>query len=51
VQTFTSSAQSINRRLTRTVFLVTVSTLVIACLVFLAFDWFAVRSAITRTRR
>ena len=48
MQTISSSRQSINRRLTRTVFLVTVTTLVIACLVFLAFDWFAVRASITR---
>jgi X-X-X-Leu-X-X-Gly heptad repeat protein len=48
VEIISSSKQSINRRLTRTVFLVTVTTLVIACLVFLAFDWFAVRSSITR---
>jgi len=48
VQIIRSSRQSINRKLTRTVFLVTVTTLVIACLVFLAFDWFAVRASIER---
>jgi methyl-accepting chemotaxis protein len=48
VQAISSSRQSINRRLTRTIFLVTVTTLVIACLVFLIFDWFAVRASITR---
>ncbi|MFQ5417581.1 MAG: methyl-accepting chemotaxis protein [Myxococcota bacterium] len=39
---------SIHQRLTRTVFLVTVSALVTACLVLIAFDWIAVRSSISR---
>ena len=42
------STQSLNRKLTGTIFLVTVSTLVIACSVLLAFDWFATRSSIAR---
>jgi methyl-accepting chemotaxis protein len=42
------STQSLNRKLTATVLLVTVSTLVIACSVFLALDWFATRSSIAR---
>jgi methyl-accepting chemotaxis protein len=42
------STQSLNRKLTGTIFFVTVSTLVIACSVFLAFDWFATRSSIAR---
>lgn len=42
------STQSINRRLTGTVFFVTVTTLVIACLVFVTFDWFTVRAAMAR---
>jgi methyl-accepting chemotaxis protein len=40
--------KSINRRLTRTVFFVTVSTLVIACLVFITVDWVAARRSISR---
>jgi methyl-accepting chemotaxis protein len=43
-----NSTQSLNRKLTATVLLVTVCTLVIACSVFLAFDWFATRSSIAR---
>ena len=48
MQASSSSRQSINRKLTRTVFLVTVTTLVIACLLLLAFDWFALRASIKR---
>jgi uncharacterized Tic20 family protein len=48
VNTQNLSTQSLNRKLTVTVFLVTVSTLVIACSVFLSFDWVATRSSIAR---
>ncbi|MBW2288181.1 MAG: HAMP domain-containing protein [Deltaproteobacteria bacterium] len=48
MNTQNSSTQSLNRKLTGTVFFVTVSTLVIACSVFLALDWLATRSSIAR---
>jgi methyl-accepting chemotaxis protein len=42
------ATRSINRRLTTTVFSVTVTTLVIASLAFVSFDWFATRAAMAR---
>jgi len=46
VQAATTRKNAISRRLTRTVFAMTATTLVIACLVFIAVDWFAVRRSI-----
>jgi len=48
VQTIKTRKNSIRRSLTRTVFAFTVSTLVIACLVFIALDWMALRRSISR---
>ena len=48
MKTQRQSRASISRRLTRTIFRVTVATLVIACLALVAFDWISVRSSISR---